>query len=1122
LDELLQGGETNNSDYLIDDPVVVLLETIKKAVSKTKVRVLFISRDETNIRESLRIDGAWHPVEYRISVDDVRVDIESFSKSIVDKKLSNKPEVMKAEISQQMADRCNGQFLWLRLQENSISRGKNKKQLEKAINETPAGLDRLYDRNWNKILDYPESERARAFSLLRWAAFSLRPLTIFEITEALLISPSEDLDMEDMPDEVDDDYVDSEIFRLCGSLIEIRSSSPESKLGDRTIHMTHFTIKEYFIRRMTNQGGVLSSNPQVHNGILARLCLHYIESDCVWEKSSATNAHWGVFRDYAAGNWHHHVRLCVQDPELVSHVDAFFASASRNWHEWGKWVDLQQVEFHKDDAISRDDLEKTKQRILDDLKTKTSASFSPLYYATLLGLEETVIHLLGLKRYDVNEMGHFGNTPLAIASGHGSLAIATKLIEEGAILSAKNQRECTPLCVAATNNHAEVVNLILQHDPDILVSELEGSTPLQNAAQAGSLESLRLLLAAGAGVNIATKKGATPLYFAALRGHTAIAKELLNHGADITLQDVKGWNALHNAAEKGHLEIFYLLIEKGADITVRDAEGWTALHWAAYGRSFSTAEALISLGADLTIQDHGGWTPLHHAADRGCLNIVQLLLKNGADPTVQDTNGWTPLHWATFGEHLAVIELLIANGADLTIKDNAGGTALHHAAGKDYLSTVELLFKHGAVATVLDSGGWSALHWAAFNGKYSTVKCLIDHGTDPAVKDEDGWTGLDWAARKGHTSILKLFLEHGVSPTNPDSHGWTALHYAALNGQFSTASILVDNGADFEAVDDSGWTALHHASDRGRLNIVQLLLDKRANIEARDSDGWTALHWASSNGRTEVVKVLLQHGADVSVKDRSSGATPLIIAAEGCHSKVVKILLESGSDVNALGYNQKTALLAAARTGLTDAIRVLVDHGSDIEARGRHGRTPLFVASWYGHRETVDILLSCSADVNATDRYGGTPLSAAVKWGHEGVVEALLNSPSICITLPDCLGKTISYWIAKSGKTKIQELVTEHALKKGLEIPKEDLNVEPYGETDMDHRCYICVRPLDEKTWYCCAVCDGGSFLDLDVCSQCFAGGFGCLEKSHALVEIEMRGGTRVERKAMVNDVTNS
>ncbi|GKT46153.1 vegetative incompatibility protein HET-E-1 [Colletotrichum spaethianum] len=233
LDECTWLGENRNGSH----SVARFLHELEQAIAGTTARILIVSRNEPEIRQGLsRFPGF---SEYAISPEDVRADNIAFSKSIVNNKLPNKDELTRLSISERMAERCNGQFQWLKMQEEILRKGRNKKQLEKDIDETPAGLEQLYDRNWERIERLRYAEKTRAYSLLRWAAFALRPLTVCEITEAVLINDDcEDLPLDEMPDSIDDDYIESEIMGLCGSLIEstgisrwIEEDTPSPFLG---------------------------------------------------------------------------------------------------------------------------------------------------------------------------------------------------------------------------------------------------------------------------------------------------------------------------------------------------------------------------------------------------------------------------------------------------------------------------------------------------------------------------------------------------------------------------------------------------------------------------------------------------------------------------------------------------------------------------------------------------------------------------------------------------------------------------------------------------------------------------------------------------------------------------
>ena len=195
------------------DTMTGFITAIRQASSNTNARLLLVSRDESRIRSSLQSRFALN--EIKISPSDVDADIQLFSTDIVNRRLAKKDETVQNDIIQKMAHRCNGQFLWVRMQESTLKNWKNRQQLEDAIEETPPGLESLYDRNLAAILHLPSRERHRALSILRWTTFAFRPLTIKEMTEAILISGKQrDLPVHLLPDAVDEDYIESELLAL--------------------------------------------------------------------------------------------------------------------------------------------------------------------------------------------------------------------------------------------------------------------------------------------------------------------------------------------------------------------------------------------------------------------------------------------------------------------------------------------------------------------------------------------------------------------------------------------------------------------------------------------------------------------------------------------------------------------------------------------------------------------------------------------------------------------------------------------------------------------------------------------------------------------------------------------
>ena len=566
---------TGNCESSIEQSPKEFFESISSAVANIATRILILSRDEPEIRHSLRTIMAGQSgqdfAEYQIRPADVRPDTTLFSRSIIDNKLANKRETLKTELSQRMANRCDGMFLWVKMLEDQLRSGKNQKQLEETIDQTPTALSHLYDRNWMRICQLPEKDKLRAFAILRWATFALRPLTVLEITEALIVDDdAEDLSIEELPDAIDDDYISTELQGLCGSLLEIRKAAAKEDLGSMTIHLAHFSVKQYVLCNLPLQGELLILNERLRtssetsqSNMLAKLCLRYLNFRAVWREpvQPESDLDRRPFRDYAAGSWYQHATDKGSNYEEVVELTNFlFGSNSRSWESWKRWFD------------ANDD------KSMMPVSQRAITSTNPLFYASLLGLRDTLIYLLEEAKEDVNQVDEFKRTALQAAALKGRTFVVELLLEKGADITVGNEEGWTPLNLAAWSGHLEIVKLLLQNGADIAVSTAKGLTPLQSASRNGHVHIVKLLLEKGADITIQDNNGWTPLHLASSYGHVHIVKLLLAKGADITIPNNSGWTPLNLASETGHIDVVKLLLAKGADITIPNNNGWTPLN----------------------------------------------------------------------------------------------------------------------------------------------------------------------------------------------------------------------------------------------------------------------------------------------------------------------------------------------------------------------------------------------------------------------------------------------------------------------------------------------------------------------------------------------------------------
>ncbi|KAF3074397.1 Ankyrin-1 [Trichoderma lentiforme] len=1109
LDECTWLNKGNNPGRR--DSITSFLENLDQAITNSATRVLIVSRDESEIRCGVE-DMKTTIFEYCVLPEDVDSDTRRYARSIVDKKLSKKSEPLKADISEKMAMKCGGQFLWLKLQEDSLRSWKNQKQLQDAIDTTPSGLDSLYHRSWVRLSKLPKDERDRAFSLLRWVTFAIRPLTVAEIAEAVLISfENEELPTDELPDSIDDEYVNSEILGIGGSLLSIRKSSIMLDPRVDTVRLTHFSVKQYFLSHDSTTGNTLqaneklrSSNERTENITLAQLCLWYIHYEQIWqfENEQDSDQVQGPFRDYAAGYWHHHALNGSLEDELVDYlITSLFDIDGTIWEAWKQWFDTRErmaVEAYLEMSGDDDDERQIRQATLSK-----SMPNNPVYYASKLDITTITLRLIEEYRHQLDEVSYFGETAIAAACGNGNQAISQALIdaganikcpsydgetalhkavdqdrldlvmlllENGADLNAVNNSSATALHYAAHSGHAGITKLLLQHGADCMIQNFRGVIPLHHAAGRGNLDVIRLLISQDSRQNnMMTKRNSqTPLHTAAIRGQAESVQLLLDYGVDISVVDEDGCTPLISASFFGFTEVVRILLRWGSDINAQDLRGMTALALATQNGHTKTAELLLQNGADTTLVDNiAGWTVLLHAAYYGSVDIFRALLTYGADINFTDPDGYDVLLSATEGGQTSVIKVLLEHGVDVsTSRPRKAGTPLGMAIRHGHYEVVELLLNNGASYNAVLETDWLPLTLASSEGQVNIAKLFLGLGADINESTSDGLTPLVKAIWKNKVDMVQFLLENGADPSIADNSGSTALKAAIHVGNIEIVKLLLDNSGHLAVEDDLGLKPLHLAAHYGHVDIIKLLLEKGFKTTDRGADGWTPLHAAAHGGHLDTLGLFLNEGVPSAALDYT-GRTALHIACQEGHQKVFETLLElSTSD--------------------------------EVNCPDVYQRTPLFYAAMRGHSHILNLLLlSWVADVHRKDFYGSTALFAAVRNGHEQIVGQLLACiGEIPLDSRDAFGKTVFYWARKCNKIHVIDLLCQSS---------DNASQTTTDESDvLEHNC----MPFNSKVFWCdvCTRCipigieffECSDCKDFVACLECITMGVKCLKDEEA------------------------
>ena len=790
------GEEFNSRPHSIHNSRERFLNGLCDSLAHTRTRVLFVSRQDLDIRRCVRSSEAdsvkW--IEYALSPRDTNSDIKRYADTLIRQKLPNKPQALRKELVVIACERYEGMFLWVSNLQRQLKPSSNHQKLCAVVSNTPGGLDQAYERSLQNIVELDDEDKERAIAILRWVMYASRPLTVQELTEALLVSIDEEhvsgLFPETMlPDEYDECYVDDEILGPCAPFVRLRGEEVHQPVKDQTLHFEHFSVKEYLSSKAVSDkfpklGQTYFTDEAGAHKLLAQICLRYLCYDdfIQTEKSSEERFNAKIdkhaFLKYAGGYWTDHKSYCDDiSSEIVRWTNELFDPFAQKWLSYS-----EVIERKFNDSFPR------------FLRKFRNEYPNPLFYASLWGLISTMEFLITERQAPIDKIGGLYGSPLQAASAMGSVAAVKLLLQHNADVNIGDGRWGSPLQAAAACESSEIVDLLLQHGANACAKGGQWNSPLIAAASlpgpSRPAETItRLLLDAGASIDGMTESD----------DNTAV---LL-------------------ASAQGCQEVLLLLLQAGADVSMVDSNGYTALHYASVRDSESFIDTLLEYGADVDTTNQEYLTPLYVAAEAGEVKCIKTLLDHGADLNTRsqypDQLGWTPLHTAADNGNHAAVKLLLDRGANIEAIADKLYRPLHLAVSKDCHRTVELLLSYGAnIEAQCKDDNVTALYLAVTNNHISTVKVLLDWNADTTTANSD--------------------------------NGWTTLHSAVRYGYVSTAKLLLEYNAPLEPLDRAGAMPIHTAVEEGRYDILQLLLEFGAAVDVENSDGCSALILAGRLG----------------------------------------------------------------------------------------------------------------------------------------------------------------------------------------------------------------------------------------------------------------------------------
>jgi ankyrin repeat protein len=609
----------------------------------------------------------------------------------------------------------NQRFLWVAFQIQDLCRQTCDADIRTAIAKLPRDLPQTYNRLLSRISNSGKEEIVE--SIFRWVAATKRPLSLWELREAIAVRP-EDIYLNrdrliNNPDGIANwcnNLVvmdeEEEIVQFAHHSIQQFLLSESSDQMTKRFHFSHadadFQAGEIcvtylnfndFERQLAlpPKSSILIQPTDIAKAAtggssrLTKYLIHLAERKSGIKKPNGAGRdilHFKQTSNETKVDIHDIVRdqypfLAYASEFWWTHSANLGPAKSRAWTLWKRLLPAENILARKPWIIGKDsvDIACVKGMILSENHLALAASVEDIGIAEAdfvnvlldsIRVEncQVVKSLLntGL-RINASVLALPEGTPFALACLYGNDEIVELFLKKGSEVNGRGELFGAPLKWATRKGHLSVVKLLLDNQADVDAEPKllkDDFSEIKNPTWARQ------------------QRGGAALTIASTYGHTEIAELLINRGANvnrITQLNKECDTALKAASSQGHESIVKLLLDNGAKVD---------------GPRYFTHHANLGLGSPIDA--------LSFASANGNLGIVVRLLDKGAKieyPWSRFTEFWcSALHAASACGSDSVVELLLQRGARINLP-SPKGTALDLAKAFNHTSTAELLVLHG-------------------------------------------------------------------------------------------------------------------------------------------------------------------------------------------------------------------------------------------------------------------------------------------------------------------------------------------------------------------------------------------------------------------------------------------
>ncbi len=630
-----------------------------------------------------------------------------------------------------------------------------------------------------------------------------------------------------------------------------------------------------------------------------------------------------------------------------------------------------------------------------------------------------LIHLLGLKKIDINALDQNKETPLILACKQNNLPAIKALVEAGANITLCNEKGHNALhfaiLSAVENEDFQAVHYLIEQGKAL--NTTEGKTKALHAAVLNrNPEAFKYILS-----NIDNFEAFTPEYRAQL---LELCIQSINPSIN---SEYTFTNELPVNNE----------LQKNVIYVIKDDQEHTRYTLSTktdkgnFKRSVHVCDLFKKNVDDLTNQDAQS-NILHLIFPEDCakkeaktVSIVEYLLEKNIDINRKTSENAKPLlHIAIEQKSIPLMTLLFEKKVDIEAKNSLGETALMFALHKPNIKVIELILKNKPNLQCVNNAGQNLLFYVNF---HCTLQNLLSD-------EEKNTIDVNHVSNEGTTPLIdsiinrKSFFFHILKHKNINLeytyNGKTALLHTVEKNPDLT-NIFIEEGADKKALTPEQLSAVMLLA-RGPTHILsknQKLFGSN-DFEQKDGEGknilWHLLYSV--------------HNAEYKALNNKAKATKIKNFID-----IIHILKQYKIDLDwNLNVNGETPLLYALKHNAPwEAIEALIKNGAQLNTvidyiNPTNGQNIIWnIIENYDKKKDLANLLDKGFNLNHQDNTGMTPLMYAITCHNTAAISTLAAAPNIDLTLKNNEGLTVQDMLRKTEFARHRKLISTQEKGKG-------------------------------------------------------------------------------------------